>query len=185
MAHGRSNSQQSGTWKSSHEVRAIRADRFHDTATTLAMRPGARCGVIKLPFQVIPAPDLIRGLAPDSCFFGTNQPLRWVRGERAITESELSSCWPVTDRPLDCLGPTGPSSTLPPDLPLLASGRARGFLCKTPASTGRASLRSASLVSLPQNRPPLYPPPQARVEKGLETSSRRSRGESLTLEELL
>jgi hypothetical protein len=50
-----------------------------------------------------------------------------------------------------------------------------GFLCKTPVKRGRACLRSASLVSLPQNRPlPTLRRMRRRVGRGLRTHSSRS-----------
>jgi hypothetical protein len=46
---------------------------------------GSALGMIKLPFQGHPpSPDLVRWLARDSCFFGTNQPLR-VGPKPAVT----------------------------------------------------------------------------------------------------
>jgi hypothetical protein len=171
------------------EVTAIRADRSHNAATTIAFETGAGsvfwCDQITL-LRSSSSPELIRGLACHSCFFGTNQPSRWVRGGPSQDQkASCASCWLLTDRPLECLGPTGPARR-PSRPPSLRVAERSGFLCKTPANTGRACFWSASLVSLPQNRPP--PGPSAQVRKGregLETSSRRSRGESLTLEELL
>src|SRR5215471_12487189 len=71
-----------------------------------------------------------------------------------------------------------------PTLPSLRVGGARVSV-QNAREHRRAGFRSASLVSLPQNRPSPRPPAHAGESREGVTASRRSRGESLTLEELL
>src|SRR5215475_5353514 len=59
--------------------------------------------------------DLVSGLARDSCFFGTNQPLRWVRTEPAMTESELCELLACHGSTTGVSWPNRPCSTPPPE----------------------------------------------------------------------
>jgi len=172
-------------------MRSEQYEQIDSTAWTLATRGSALLRRDQMTFPgSSPSPDLVRGLARDSCFFGTNQPLRWVRGEPAMTEGELCKLCEL----LACSGST-PGVSWPnrpqfeassrPSLPC-ERGEREGFCAKRSRTRREPAFGVLAWFLCPKIVPlPTLPGKPRRVGRGLETSSRQSRGESLTLEELL
>jgi hypothetical protein len=139
-------------------MRSKQSERIHETGTGSALRrdqitfrrssPSPEFGPrVSTPFMLFWDESAIEGGSASSPAMTASEWCELL----AFNGSTTGVPWPNRS-PLDA----------PPDIPSLRVAERSGFLCKTRANTARARFWSASLVSLPQNRPPPYPSAQAR-----------------------